>query len=132
CHGGPDRKYAVVETELRVADREHPVARGLPEKFRVKEEFYYALKVARPAEDVKPVVRATIGGKEEMVGWAWRRPDGGRSFGFSGLHFHDNWRREEYRLLVAPGVLWTLDAPIPAKGLAVKVSDDELKLPRAP
>jgi len=130
CHGGPDRKYAVVETEVRVADREHPISRGLPEKFRVKEEFYYALKVVPPREDVRPIVRATIAGKDEMVGWAWRRPDGGRSFGFSGLHFHDNWWREEYRRLVAQGVLWTLDVPIPAKGLPVKVSDDDLKLRR--
>src|SRR5207253_8970674 len=79
-HGGPDRKYAVVETEVSV-DRDHPIARGVPEKFRVKEEFYYRLKVVKPGEGVRPVVRATIEGKDEMVGWAWQRPDGGRSFG---------------------------------------------------
>ena len=37
-----------------------------------------------------------------------------RSFGFSGLHFHDNWRLPEYRRLVAQGVLWSLKLPIPA------------------
>jgi type 1 glutamine amidotransferase len=129
CHGGPDRKYAVVETEVKIADRDHPIARGLPEKFSVKEEFYYRLKVVKPEADVKPIVRATLDGQDEMVGWAWQRPDGGRSFGFSGLHFHDNWRREEYRRLIAQGVLWTLDVPIPARGLAVKVKEEDLKLP---
>lgn len=130
CHGGPDRKYAVVETEAQVVDSEHPIARGLPAKFAVKEEFYYALKVAKPSTAVKPILRATIGGKEEMVGWAYERPDGGRSFGFTGLHFHDNWRRAEYRRLITQGVLWSLDESIPAKGLKVEVSADDLKLPR--
>jgi len=132
CHGGPDRRYAVVETDVQFVDRDHPISRGLPRQLRIKEEFYYALKVVKPERDVTPIVRASIGGKDEMVGWAWRRPDGGRSFGFTGLHFHDNWQRQEYRRLVTQGVLWTLDVPIPAKGLAVKVSDDDLKLPRAP
>ena len=30
---------------------------------------------------------------DDLVSWAWPRPDGGRSFGFTGLHFHENWRR---------------------------------------
>jgi hypothetical protein len=128
CHGGPDRKYAVTDTECTLADREHPIARGLPEKFRIKDEFYYRLKVVKADEGLKPILRAGIDGKDEMVAWAWKRPDGGRSFGFSGLHFHDNWRREEYRRLVAQGVLWTLDLPIPEKGLPVKVSEDDLKV----
>jgi hypothetical protein len=128
CHGGPDRKYVVIETEPTLADRQHPIVRGIPEKFKVKDEFYYRLKVVKPAEGLKPILRVPIEGKDEMVSWAWTRPEGGRSFGFSGLHFHDNWKREEYRQLVTQGVLWTLDVPIPAKGLPVKVSEDDLKI----
>ena len=48
------------------------------------------------------------------------REGGGRSFGFSGLHFHENWQIPEYRRLVAQGVLWTLDLPIPKDGIGVK------------
>jgi hypothetical protein len=62
------------------------------------------------------------------VAWCWERPDRGRSFGFSGLHFHDNWRLTEYRRLVAQGVLWTLKKPIPKEGLPVTVTDEDLKL----
>jgi hypothetical protein len=127
CHGGPDRKYAVVETAVQLADRGHPIARGIAEKFRIKDEFYYRLKVVKH-DGLKPVLRAAIDGKEEMVAWSWQRPGGGRAFGFSGLHFHDNWRRQEYRRLIAQGVLWSLDLPIPEKGLAVKVSEEDLKL----
>jgi hypothetical protein len=45
CHGGPDRKYVVIETECKVGEPGHPIARGLPEKFKIKDEFYYRLKV---------------------------------------------------------------------------------------
>jgi peptidyl-prolyl cis-trans isomerase A (cyclophilin A) len=70
---------------------------------------------------VTPIVQAEIEGKPETVGWTWERPGGGRAFGFSGLHFHRNWAREEYRRLVTQGVLWTVGLPIPAEGLDVKV-----------
>jgi type 1 glutamine amidotransferase len=116
CHGGPDRKYKVVEVEAQVADPKHPIARGIDHKFRVKDEFYYRLKFIKPEGSVRPILRVSLDGKDETVAWAWERPDGGRSFGFSGLHFHTNWRLEAYRRLVAQGVLWTLGLPTPAPG----------------
>jgi type 1 glutamine amidotransferase len=127
CHGGPDRKHLVVETDVELAEPKHPVLTGI-EPFKVKEEFYYQLKVAKPADNVKPLLLANIEGKKEMVCWAFERSDGGRSFGFSGLHFHDNWKRPDYRRLVAQATLWTLKLPIPEKGLAVDLVDKDLKL----
>src|SRR5438874_2180337 len=97
-------------------------------KFRVKDEFYYELKFAKPEGSVKPLLRVPIDGKDQVVAWAWERPDGGRSFGFSGLHFHDNWKLAEYRRLVAQGVVWTLKLPVPKDGLAAEVTEAELKL----
>jgi type 1 glutamine amidotransferase len=114
CHGGPDRKYQVVETELMPADK-HPIATGLS-PFKIKDEFYYKLKLAK---SVKPALNAKIDGESEIVAWSLERPDGGRSFGFSGLHFHSNWKQPEYRRLVGQGVLWTLKLPVPEKGLVV-------------
>ena len=75
-----------------------------------------------------PLLRVAIDGNDETVAWAWQRPDGGRSFGFSGLHFHANWRLPEYRRLVTQGVAWTAGLAVPAKGLAVEVTEDDLKL----
>jgi hypothetical protein len=128
CHGGPDRKYKVVEVEAEPADAKHPVLTNVG-KFRVKDEFYYELKLAKPAGAVKPLLRVPIDGKDQMVAWAWERPDGGRSFGFSGLHFHDNWKLPEYRRLVAQGVVWALKLPVPKDGLPVDVTEADLKLP---
>lgn len=113
CHGGPDRKYQVVETEARPAEPRHPIATGL-DAFRVRDEFYYQLKFAQPATAIHPVLEVTIDGGPQTVAWAFDRPDGGRSFGFSGLHFDDNWRLAPYRALVVNGVLWTLGLPVGA------------------
>jgi type 1 glutamine amidotransferase len=127
CHGGPDRKYKVLETGLSVADAKHPIARGIKD-FKVHDEFYYALKLPKGDHTVKPVLKADIDGAKEMVAWSWERPDGGRSFGFSGLHFHDNWKREEYRRLVAQGVLWVAKADVPEKGLGVDLPESAYEL----
>lgn len=118
CHGGPDRKYQVVETDATPTEK-HPVATGLS-PFRIKDEFYYRLKFVRPEGSVKPVLIVKIDGEQHPVAWTWERPDGGRSFGYSGLHFHENWKRPEYRRLVGQGVLWTLKLAIPDGGLPVE------------
>jgi hypothetical protein len=122
CHGGPDRKYKVLVTDVALADPKHPIARGLKD-FSVRDEFYYHLKVPAKAQGWQAILKAAIDGNQETVAWAHERADGGRSFGFSGLHFHENWRLPEYRRLVTQGVLWTMRAPIPDQGVAVNVGD---------
>ena len=109
CHGGPDRKYKVLQTDVALAEKSHPILRGLAD-FKARDEFYYQLK---PAKNWTPLLKATIDGEAYPVAWALQREGGGRSFGFSGLHFHENWQLPEYRRLVTQGVLWTLDVAIP-------------------
>lgn len=110
CHGGPDRQFRVLETRLSPTMPEHPITRGLA-PITIRDEFYFALKepVAKPAP--QPLLQIEIDGTPQMVAWAWERPDGGRSFGFSGLHFHENWKVPEYRKLVKQGLLWTVSGP---------------------
>jgi type 1 glutamine amidotransferase len=126
CHGGPDRKYTVLATTAEVVAPNHPIASGLA-SFPVKDEFYYRLKFVPPEGSIRPILQVKINDQPETVAWAWDRPDGGRSFGFSGLHFHDNWRLLPYRRLVAQAVLWSLKLPVPKEGLPVVVTDDDLK-----
>lgn len=111
CHGGPDRKYQVVETELRPAEPRHPIAAGLA-AIPLREEFYYRLKFVKATPGIRPVMQATIDGENETVAWAWERPDGGRSFGFSGLHFDDNWKLPEYQRLLKQAALWIMKLPV--------------------
>jgi len=126
CHGGEDRKYIFTEADLNVALPRHPITAGIDD-LRLKDEFYYRLKFATTGT-VTPVMQAVIDGQPETVAWAFERPDGGRSFGFSGMHYHDNWSIESLRRLIVQGLLWTLDRPIPEKGLPVPVTEDDLKL----
>ena len=120
CHGGPDRRYKVVDTKLKVAAPAHPIANGIKD-LDVHEEFYYQLKFPKAVDRLRPVLQALIEGRTETVAWAYECAGGGRSFGFSGLHFHENWRHEAYRRLVTQGVLWTLGREIPADGVRVDV-----------
>jgi type 1 glutamine amidotransferase len=130
CHGGPDRRYKVVDTQLELASPQHPVLRGV-EAIPVHEEFYFRLKFPQPAKQIAPLIRVQIEDQPHVVSWAWQRPDGGRSFGFTGLHFHKNWKHESYRRLMTQGVLWTLGREIPSGGLTVEVTPADLELPPA-
>ena len=125
--GGPQRKYKVLETDVKIADPKHPITSHMS-KFRINDEFYYSLDFVKPPGTVHPLLTARIDGKDETVCWAWDRPDGGRSFGFVGLHFHSNWRRPEYRRLVMQGILWTLRLPIPKEGVKVDIDPKLLEL----
>ncbi|TXI04989.1 MAG: hypothetical protein E6Q76_11730 [Rhizobium sp.] len=129
CHGGPDRKYKVA-TVVANPVAEHPIVSGIA-PFEVRDEFYYALKQAAPEQRLKvvPLLRVPIDGADQTVAWACERPDNGRSFGFSGLHFHENWKRVEYRRLVLQGILWTLHREIPEAGIAVDIAPETFELP---
>ena len=125
-HGGPDRKYSVLETDITPVS-EHSIAHGI-EPFRARDEYYHHLKFVQPEGTVDPVLSAKIGDEKHTVAWAWQRPDGGRSFGFSGLHFHDNWSKEPYRRLVAQAVLWTNGLEVPKEGMKVEIDAGVLEL----
>ncbi|MBM4005026.1 MAG: ThuA domain-containing protein [Planctomycetes bacterium] len=112
---------------LTIADRQHPVCRGI-RSFAVRDEFYYQLKRVKRPTSITPLLQATLEGNAETIAWAWNRADGGRSFGFTGLHFHENWKLPEYRRFVAQGILWSLKLPIPEDGVKVDVPDEVLQL----
>jgi type 1 glutamine amidotransferase len=128
CHGGPDRKYKFLETTCKPVD--HPVTAGV-EEFKLKDEFYYSLKRDPANKDLKPLLTARIDDHDEMVSWAWERPDGGRSFGFSGLHFHVNWQNENYQRLVGQAVLWTMNIKPPV-AFPPAMAKSDFELPEAP
>lgn len=140
CHGGPDRKFKDFEQVLpEWTNTKHPILRGLkPFAAPVREEFYFALKQASKTGGVTlsdsesaitPLLRIPAEEVSGTVSWCWERPDHGRSFGFTGLHFHNNWKHESYRRLIAQATLWTLKRNIPADGLSVTVADQDLALP---
>src|SRR5262245_37860902 len=127
CHGGPDRKYAVVTATTEIAAGKHTIMTGVAPA-TLEDEFYYRLKLAKPEGAVEPLLRVPIEGEPHTVAWAWERPDKGRSFGFTGLHFHRNWGQTAYRRMVAQGIVWALKLPVPADGLDVEIAEEVLTL----
>lgn len=130
-HGGNDRKYAFLKTRFRPTTESHPIQHGL-RPIDIEDEYYYNLKQFKSHSPIVPLMEARIENKWYMVAWAWERPQGGRSFGFSGLHYHGNWGEEVYRRLVFQGILWTLEEEIPEEGIAVSIKEEWLKLPERP
>ena len=66
-------------------------------------------------------------GRDEVMLWAYERPEGGRSFGFTGGHFHTNWGNENFRKVVLNALLWIAKAEVPADGAPSTVTPDELR-----
>jgi hypothetical protein len=67
-------------------------------------------------------------GRAEAMMWAVERKDGGRGFGFTGGHFHDNWGNDEFRKVVLNAFLWLSKAEVPTDGVQSKVTREELDM----
>jgi type 1 glutamine amidotransferase len=131
CHGGPDRRYKVVDVKTQLATPSHPILRGVS-PVELHEEFYFKLKWASPAEQITPLIQVRIEDEDHTVGWAWERPDGGRSFGFSGLHFHENWKVDSYQRMLAQSVRWVLKREIPKSGVRLNLKAVDFVPPPQP
>ncbi|MGC6457558.1 MAG: PVC-type heme-binding CxxCH protein [Akkermansiaceae bacterium] len=118
----------------------HPVTRGVP-PFVIHDECYFHLRCESPECDhvtplhgalppleiIKPgsgMDRGGVSALEEVkkgidqyCAWGFERPQGGRTFGFTGGHTHWNWGRDELRKLILNGVYWTTGAEVPASGI---------------
>ncbi|MEX2288533.1 MAG: hypothetical protein WD648_15655, partial [Planctomycetaceae bacterium] len=82
----------------------------------------------RLAPEAKPILKVGVKGADQVVGWVYERPDSkkGRSFGLTLGHFHDNFGIDEFRRVIANGILWTAHVEIPASGAPVRVSAQDL------
>ena len=58
--------------------------------------------------------------------WAYERPNGGRSFGFTGGHTHTNWGDPNQRKIMLNGLLWLAKIDVPAKGVEDKITEADL------
>lgn len=112
---------------------DHPVSRGV-KPFRANDEWYFKIRFRPDDSRVTAVLVADklVGHDkktytDQTVAWATERKDGGRSFGFTGAHFHKNWGNDDFRKLVLNAVLWTAKLDVPSGGVKSSVSDDELK-----
>lgn len=97
---------------------------------------FWPILVARPSDEVRDGpyvwpkgpydhVQATKGRAEAMM-WAVERKSGGRGFGFTGGHFHENWSNDDYRKTVLNALAWIANVDVPEKGIESEVSQELL------
>jgi type 1 glutamine amidotransferase len=58
--------------------------------------------------------------------WAVERAGGGRGFGFTGGHYHDNWGNDAFRKVVLNALLWVAKVDVPTGGVESEVTPDDL------
>tara|TARA_B100000676_G_scaffold289676_1_gene322434 strand:- start:285 stop:1166 length:882 start_codon:yes stop_codon:yes gene_type:complete len=127
----------------------HPIARGV-KPFKVVDEWYFNMRfrtdgvgkitpilVATPSDKVRngPYVWPkgpykhiqSDKGRPETMMWSYVRKNGGRGFGFTGGHKHQNWGNDNYRKAVLNGLLWIAKAKVPKNGVPSTVTAEELK-----
>ena len=113
-------------------------AGGVPggESTEIDGSEFVPILVAAPSDDVRggpyvwpagpyPHIEASRGRAEAMM-WTIQRPDGGRGFGFTGGHFHDNWGNDEFRKVVLNAIVWVAGAEVPERGIESTVSEEQL------
>jgi hypothetical protein len=128
----------------------HPVARGV-KPFGNHDEWYFNMRwtgdaslmkrltpilTAKPSDEVRkgpyvspkgpyPHIIADSGKVETMM-WVYERPDGGRSFGFTGGHTHTNWGDVNQRKVVLNALLWIAKMDVPAGGVQDSITPADL------
>lgn len=65
-------------------------------------------------------------GRREVLMWALERSDGGRAFGLTGGHFHDNWANADFRKVVLNALVWISGATVPPDGVGSALAPHEL------
>ncbi len=114
----------------------HPITRGVTNFSAPLDGWLYNLHFLPGA---KPLLSGQVpdksrssadakehNGRAEVIGWAYERPNGGRSFAFTGADLHRNWSVESQRRFVTNGILWSAKIEIPEAGAPVTFDPSSL------
>jgi type 1 glutamine amidotransferase len=127
----------------------HPITRGV-QPFRIRDEWYFHMRFREGMKGVTPILsavppestmkrsdgphsgnptvrEAVKRGEPQHVAWACQRPGGGRGFGFTGAHFHENWGNDDFRKVILNAILWTAKADVPKAGVQSTVTPHDLQ-----
>jgi hypothetical protein len=118
----------------------HPITRGV-KPFEIEDEWYYHMRFVENDKNLVPIlvdlppassltrpegphennpsVREDVLNKKipQTMAWAYVRPNGGRGFGFTGAHVHNNWINDSFRKLVLNAIVWTAKIEVPVNGV---------------
>lgn len=111
---------------LRQLEPEHPVFRGW-EEYEIEDEYYLNPVIGEQATPLLEVQERN--GQKVIVGWAYERPDGGRSFATTLGHPYSNFQIPAFRRMLVNAIFWTAGREVPEQGAVVGVSQRVLDLP---
>ncbi len=121
---------AVDKAVLEQVEPNHPICNGW-KSYELRDEFYLDLRFS---DQAVPVLKVNVQGKNQTVAWAQERPNsrGGRSFGTTLAHFHDNFFVPAFRRAIVNGILWTAHAAVPEGGANVDLDEALQQIPPDP
>ncbi|HEX4146379.1 MAG TPA: ThuA domain-containing protein [Pirellulales bacterium] len=131
--GGPNNQWFSKiqhwQADLKPGDADHPICRGV-RPFHLREELYYNLRFIDDDPRRTPilVVRPPNESADQTVAWAVERKEGGRGFGFTGGHYFDNWRNDDFRRLLLNAIVWTAHVDVPAAGVDSQLGETPDKI----
>ncbi len=117
-----------INDALMTTNAKHPICEGV-KPFQIQDEWYYRIRFRPDDRRVTPILTTRLPKDKpntEICAWATVRDKGGRSFGFTGAHFHKNWGNQDFRTLVLNAILWSAKVNIPKSGVASIVTADQL------
>ena len=130
--GAAGHKTTTAKVEQLAKD--HPICRGWAD-YDLKDEYYLAPDLMPNAT---PLFKVHVQGKKDpeptdhVMAWACERPDGGRAYGNTLGHFHENLGIEAFRKALVNGILWTAGCEIPTGGAPCALTAKDMELPPAP
>lgn len=136
----------------------HPMTNGV-NPFEATDEWYYHIRFRKDMKNITPILSAnppasTLDRPDGMrsnnefvrkdifenknpqiIAWAYKRPNGGRSVGITGGHTHNNWLIDDYRKLILNAIVWIAKIKVPKNGIETLTPtqsemDSLLKKPR--
>jgi len=101
---------------------DHAVSSGV-ESWKIRDGWLSNIQFVDEMRGITPLLwsgkrhgGAKTGGNRCIVSWAYDRPNGGRSFGFTGLDAHSAWSSSGLRRLIVNGILWSAGHHVPEAG----------------
>lgn len=120
--------------ELSPATPAHPASRGL-QSFAYRDEFYPTFRYVQDGGKLTPILKTELhpqfrDGKAVIddvaetvnVAWAFERNGGGRSFGYSGVHYLQTLDQPDARRMLLGAIFWTAGLDVPEGGVRSGVS----------
>lgn len=115
------------KSPLKQLEPKHPICRGWDE-YELHDEYYLNPTIDKATR----LLQVTAKDKPVVVGWAYEREGGGRSFGTTLGHFYRNFQQEPFRRMIVNAILWTAKVEVPKNGANVQLGQQDLALPPKP